>query len=188
MTANVKVLENPPRKSQHPKAIPHRGLQILRSRIRVFVNSFRTTRALAATVETLNAEIAERERVQGELRSINEGLETRLLARTRDLERAQAEILESDRRKDEFLAALANDLRNPLAPIRYAVRILDFEGPMAADQRWAVRLIERQIQHLVRLIDDLEIRSPDAIAHRDAARTAGDGAEAMSSSSRCLRR
>jgi PAS domain S-box-containing protein len=64
-------------------------------------------------------------------------------------------LRESDRRKDEFLATLAHELRNPLAPIRYAVKVLDLKGPGTAEQRWAVELIERQTQHMARLVDDL---------------------------------
>jgi PAS domain S-box-containing protein len=74
------------------------------------------------------------------------------LTRRKTLEEA---LRESDRRKDEFLATLAHELRNPLAPIRYAVKVLDLKGPGTAEQRWAVELIERQAQHMARLIDDL---------------------------------
>jgi PAS domain S-box-containing protein len=74
------------------------------------------------------------------------------LTRRKVLEEA---LRESDRRKDEFLATLAHELRNPLAPIRYAVKVLDMKGPGTSEQRWAVELIERQTQHMARLIDDL---------------------------------
>ena len=74
------------------------------------------------------------------------------LTRRKALEEA---LRESDRRKDEFLAILAHELRNPLAPIRYAVKVLDLKGPATAELPWAVELIERQTQHMARLIDDL---------------------------------
>jgi PAS domain S-box-containing protein len=254
---------------------------ILRSKIAVFVNLFRTTRALAATVEALNAEVAERQRAQEELRQAKDELETRVLERTAELARANREVrdneerlrlalavaqvatwewdlssgkmrwsadpeivfgfpagafgansrishavhpddiatleasfhralrtgefeaeyravrpngtvvwiadrgrvvqdsnneptrivgvsvdltrrklleealLESDRRKDEFLATLAHELRNPLAPLRYAAKVLDLKGPHTPELRWAVDLIERQTQHMARLVDDL---------------------------------
>jgi PAS domain S-box-containing protein len=64
-------------------------------------------------------------------------------------------LRESDRRKDEFLATLAHELRNPLAPILYAAGVLDIRGPQTAELRWAVELIERQTSHMARLIDDL---------------------------------
>ena len=66
-----------------------------------------------------------------------------------------AKIHEADRRKNEFLAMLAHELRNPLAPIRNAVHILRQPGldPSRAD--WASSIIDRQSQQLVRLVDDL---------------------------------
>jgi PAS domain S-box-containing protein len=82
----------------------------------------------------------------------------RILGVSGDLTRRKAleeALRESDRRKDEFLATLAHELRNPLAPIRYAVKVLDVKGSGTPEQRWAVELIERQTQHMARLIDDL---------------------------------
>ncbi len=254
---------------------------ILRSKIAVFVNLFRTTRALASVVEALNAEVAERQKAQEQLRNAKDQLETRVLERTAELARANREVrdneerlrlalavaqvatwewnlstgkmrwsadpeilfgfppgsfgpnarishavhkddfgaledafnramesgdfeaeyravrpdgsvvwiadrgrvvqdsngqasrivgvsvdltrrkrleealIESDRHKDEFLATLAHELRNPLAPIRYAVKVLDLKGPTTPELRWTVELIERQTQHMARLIDDL---------------------------------
>jgi len=254
---------------------------ILRSKIAVFVNLFTTTRALASTVEALNAEVAERKKTQEQLRLAKDELEMRVLERTSELAKANREIrdneerlrlalavaqvatwewdlatgkvrwsadpeivfafptgsfganlrisnavhaddvaplesafhramqtgdfeaeyrvvrpdgtvvwiaergrllqdvatpsnrivgvsvdltrrkrleealLESDRKKDEFLATLAHELRNPLAPIRYAANVLDTSGPATPQLRWAVEVIERQTEHMVRLIDDL---------------------------------
>src|SRR6266478_1429126 len=228
---------------------------ILRSKIAVFADLFRTTRALASTVEAVNAEAAERQRAQEQLRLAKDELEMRVLERTAELARANREVrdneerlrlalavaqvatwdwdlatgkmrwsadpetlfgfpsgsfgpnlrishaahaedvaaletafhramktgdfeaeyravrpdgsvvwiadrgrvvqdsnnqatrivgvsvdltrrkrleealIESDRRKDEFLATLAHELRNPLAPIRYAVKVVDMKGP-----------------------------------------------------------
>jgi len=253
---------------------------ILRSKIAVFANLFRATRALAATVEALNAEVAERQKTQEQLRLAKDELERRVIERTAELAKANREVrdneerlrlalavaqvatwewdlttgrmrwsadpeivfgfspgsfgpnlrishaahpddvaaldtafhramktgdfeaeyravrpdgtvvwiadrgrlvhdsnqpvrivgvsvdltrrkrleealIESDRRKDEFLATLAHELRNPLAPIRYAVKALDLTGPATAELRWAIEVIERQTQHMARLIDDL---------------------------------
>ena len=64
-------------------------------------------------------------------------------------------LREADRRKDEFLATLAHELRNPLAPIRNSVLILRLKGPIDADSQWAREVIERQVGHMSRLIDDL---------------------------------
>jgi len=253
---------------------------ILRSKIAVFANLFRTTRALASAVEALNAEVAERQQAQEQLRQAKDQLESRVLERTAELARANREVrdneerlrlalavaqvatwewdlatgrmrwsadpekmfgfppggfgpnsqlshaihpddrsvieealqramqsgefeaeyrvvrpdgsvvwianrgrvvhetnsptrivgvsgdltrrkrleealLESDRRKNEFLATLAHELRNPLAPVRYAAKVLDLKGPTNRETQWAVQLIERQTKHMARLIDDL---------------------------------
>jgi CheY-like chemotaxis protein len=69
--------------------------------------------------------------------------------------RLEEELLDSDRRKDQFLATLAHELRNPLAPVRYAVKVLDLKGPATPEIGWAIDVIERQTQHMTRLIDDL---------------------------------
>src|SRR5262244_1265504 len=60
-----------------------------------------------------------------------------------------------DRSKNEFLAILAHELRNPLAPIRSAVQILNREAALAPEAQWAVSAIERQVRQMARLIDDL---------------------------------
>jgi signal transduction histidine kinase/ActR/RegA family two-component response regulator len=57
--------------------------------------------------------------------------------------------------KNEFLAILAHELRNPLAPIRNAVEILNREDALVAESQWAVSAIDRQVRQLSRLIDDL---------------------------------
>ena len=72
-------------------------------------------------------------------------------------ERKNIEIAlrEADRRKDEFLAMLAHELRNPLAPIRNAVQILKTSGSDEAHFKIAREIVERQVKHMTRLIDDL---------------------------------
>jgi PAS domain S-box-containing protein len=72
-----------------------------------------------------------------------------------DLKLAQEALREADRRKDEFLATLAHELRNPLAPIRNAVQILKRNDAPEPTQEAARNMIDRQMQHMVRLIDDL---------------------------------
>jgi len=69
----------------------------------------------------------------------------------------QAEELlqESNQRKDEFLAMLAHELRNPLAPIRNAAQILRLHSKGNSKLEWARAVIERQSRHLTRLVDDL---------------------------------
>lgn len=68
--------------------------------------------------------------------------------------RDNAKLREQDRRKDEFLATLAHELRNPLAPIRYAVALLQ-RAPDANKARHVLDVVERQTGHLTRLVDDL---------------------------------
>lgn len=71
------------------------------------------------------------------------------------LKLAELALIEADRRKDEFLAMLAHELRNPLAPIRNAAHVLARMGTREAQVRWAQEVIERQVVHMTRLIDDL---------------------------------
>jgi signal transduction histidine kinase len=115
--------------------------EILRAKVAVFAELYRKTR---------------------QLERLNQELESRVRDRTAELEASTARLRESeeqlrdaDRRKDEFLAMLAHELRNPLAPIRTAVQLMRFKE-LPDEQRTRARdIIERQIDQLVRLIDDL---------------------------------
>ena len=78
------------------------------------------------------------------------------LRRSIELQRQMREALaESDRRKDEFLATLAHELRNPLAPVRNAIHILRARLPPTPELQWARDVIDRQVTQMARLIDDL---------------------------------
>ena len=79
--------------------------------------------------------------------ALNRELEQRVRDRT-------AKLMEADQRKDEFLATLAHELRNPLAPIRFALESLKLGAPPTTAAR-ARDVIERQVRQLVRLVDDL---------------------------------
>jgi signal transduction histidine kinase/ActR/RegA family two-component response regulator len=85
----------------------------------------------------LSAALAEREHLEDELR-------VRL-----------GQLAGADRRKDEFLAMLAHELRNPLAPIQNALEILQLPSASPAIIAEAEEILGRQVQHLVRLVDDL---------------------------------
>ena len=64
-------------------------------------------------------------------------------------------LAEADKRKDEFLAMLAHELRNPLAPVRNAMAVLRLAGPNEAILQRQRKIIERQVTHMARLLDDL---------------------------------
>ena len=70
-------------------------------------------------------------------------------------QRAEAALREADRRKDEFLATLAHELRNPLAPIRQAALIAKSREATAAQKQWSHDVISRQVQNMSLLLDDL---------------------------------
>jgi PAS domain S-box-containing protein len=65
------------------------------------------------------------------------------------------ELRETDRRKDEFLATLAHELRNPLAPISNALQILRLSDDLTPEVEHVRGIMERQVNHMVRLVDDL---------------------------------
>lgn len=72
-----------------------------------------------------------------------------------DRKHAEEALKEADRRKDEFLATLAHELRNPLAPVRTGLEVLKRGPHDAADAAKVRAMMERQLGHMVRLIDDL---------------------------------
>jgi signal transduction histidine kinase len=92
---------------------------------------------VAVTALVLGAALAERRRGEAELRKSGEALR------------------EADRRKDEFLAMLAHELRNPLAPIRAGVDVLRIIKSHDQEASTVVDMLDRQVQQLSRLVDDL---------------------------------
>src|SRR5439155_25368987 len=76
-------------------------------------------------------------------------------AADRALRESEARLKQADRRKDEFLATLAHELRNPLAPIRNAVELLRRAEGDPTLREHARAMMERQLAQMVRLIDDL---------------------------------
>lgn len=77
------------------------------------------------------------------------------LRQMQQLENAVAALRDADRRKDEFLGMLSHELRNPLAPIRTAIFLLARVDPQSESASRARQVIQRQTDHLTRLIDDL---------------------------------
>ncbi|HEX7011792.1 MAG TPA: response regulator [Steroidobacteraceae bacterium] len=86
-----------------------------------------------------------------ELEDSNRALQAEIVERSR----AQAALIEADKHKDEFLAILAHELRNPLAPIRNAIEIMSRIPIENAKLKWSRDVIDRQVLHLTRLVDDL---------------------------------
>jgi len=108
--------------------------EILRHKVAVFADLFRKTRQLA---------------------ELNDKLEERVRERTADLEKSEAALRAAAGQKDEFLAVLAHELRNPLAPLRTGLDMLirrQAGGPASAR---TLGIMDRQLEHMVRLIDDL---------------------------------
>lgn len=145
---------------------------ILRSKVAVLVELYRKRRALAgenASLVKVNLAL-QTERAQefealsqtlaaanAELSLANTQLEAEVLERRRaeaQLQQLAEKLRQADRRKDEFLATLAHELRNPLAPIRSAVGLLQNEC-MSAPERQSLDVIDRQLRQLVHMVDDL---------------------------------
>jgi signal transduction histidine kinase len=101
------------------------------------------TRELQAVNATL-------QRANAELERANRSLQREVSERTR----AEQALQEADRNKDEFLAMLAHELRNPLAPILNALQLLRMK-PSASQSQWAQEVLQRQLVALTRLVDDL---------------------------------
>ncbi|HUY36205.1 MAG TPA: ATP-binding protein [Pirellulales bacterium] len=86
--------------------------------------------------------------VNRKLRAANDELERRVRERTEQL-------TEADRRKDAFLAMLAHELRNPLAPLRNALHVMGLCEVADPAIRQALEMMDRQLRHLARIVDDL---------------------------------
>jgi signal transduction histidine kinase/ActR/RegA family two-component response regulator len=102
------------------------------------------TMELSAINAQLRAEIAERERVETQLRQSEH-----------ELRESLQKLAEADTRKDEFLAILSHELRNPLAPILTSVHLLQRKGGSDPVALGAQQIIDRQVRHMSRLLDDL---------------------------------
>ena len=138
--------------------------EIMRTKVSVLAELYRKRREL----QSLNASLAnahrelqeekarELERLNASLRAANAELELRnreLLAENKERTRAERQLREADQRKDEFLATLAHELRNPLAPLQNALAVRRLREPDDHDPLLA--MMERQLSLLVRMIEDL---------------------------------
>src|SRR6185503_14272874 len=102
-------------------------------------------------VETFNDMLGQVGQRTEDLERANRRLEQEVAVR----QSAEHALIEVDRRKDEFLATLAHELRNPLAPLRNALHILKVAGPGSEEGHLARDIMDRQLRQLVRLVDDL---------------------------------
>jgi PAS domain S-box-containing protein len=109
----------------------------------------------AAESSLIITDLSERKRYEAGIVQMNAHLEQRILERTAELEAANVLLKDADRRKDEFLAVLSHELRNPLAPIRTAAHLLDSPHLPASELLWARTVIQRQVRHMSALLDDL---------------------------------
>ncbi|HTK75997.1 MAG TPA: ATP-binding protein [Gemmataceae bacterium] len=91
----------------------------------------------------------------GEIEQATHTLERRIAERTSELAHANEALREADRRKDHFVTMLAHELRNPLAPVRNALQILKTPEVSRENAQHAREIMDRQVRHLVRLVDDL---------------------------------
>ena len=128
---------------------------VLRSKVSIFAELHRRGRALETANRALQDEIAERRRAEERLNELNETLDKKVTERTNALQASEARLRDVNRRKDEFLATLAHELRNPLAPVRNAVQLLRLKGAGTPDLQWTAEVIDRQVRAMSRLIDDL---------------------------------
>jgi signal transduction histidine kinase/CheY-like chemotaxis protein len=106
---------------------------------------------IGVLVAAFNDMLAEIGRRSSALQDANRTLEHEMEVR----QRAEQALIVADRRKDEFLATLAHELRNPLAPIRTGLDILRLRSGDAQATQRATDIMERQLRQMVRLVDDL---------------------------------
>jgi signal transduction histidine kinase len=114
---------------------------LLRAKVSVFTELYRKTNEYERLTRELELRVSER----------TAELEAAILSQ----EALARRLREADHRKDEFLALLAHELRNPLASVRNAASIMRMKEPQDQELMWCRQVIERQADQLTRLVDDL---------------------------------
>ena len=133
--------------------------EILKAKASVFVELSRRTQEVERQAEQIRAHVLqERENwlVEQRNRMEAEALKRRLEEQrlhAAELERLNRRLEEDDRRKDEFIAVLGHELRNPLAPLVNGLELLEIANGDAVER--ARQVMRRQVDHLIRLVDDL---------------------------------
>jgi signal transduction histidine kinase len=120
--------------------------EVLRAKATVFVQLQERTIELAIKADELRQ--AQARAHERELQSQRRRFEAEVM------ERQLQQLAETDRRKDEFLAILAHELRNPLQPLQTAVEVLEHDPDTPVPLRIR-KIVQRQVQHITRLVDDL---------------------------------
>jgi signal transduction histidine kinase len=135
---------------------------VLRSKVHVFLKLHDHHERLSEEIESHKRTAVQLQRSSEALLDLNEKLEARVSERTMELTRSEAALQEAARQKDAFLATLAHELRNPLSPLSTGLDLLlhtlggapTFEDKTQLVQK-ALGAMDRQLRHMVRLIDDL---------------------------------
>jgi signal transduction histidine kinase len=126
--------------------------EILRSKISVLVE----LHCQRLELKRLNESLTEaNRRLDTANRKLKREKASELAELNEQLQKTNRELLEADQRKDDFLAILGHELRNPLAPISNAIEILQRIGPQEPKMTQMRELIDRQVRHMARLVDDL---------------------------------
>jgi signal transduction histidine kinase len=120
--------------------------EVLRAKATVFVQLQERTIELAIKADELRQ--AQARAHERELQAQRRRFEAEVM------ERQMQQLAETDRRKDEFLAILAHELRNPLQPLQTAVEVLEHDPDKPVPVRIR-KIVQRQVQHITRLVDDL---------------------------------
>jgi PAS domain S-box-containing protein len=143
---NIAMLMSDPERGQHDHYL-HDYLRTGRQKI---IGTIREVRGLRKDKSVFPMELAVSETRLGTRRIF-----TGIVRDITEYQRIVEALKDADQRKDQFLAMLAHELRNPLAPISNAVQIMQLEGPNGPSFQWSTEVIADQIKHMTRMVDDL---------------------------------